>query len=86
MKIYHEVAGKQVETVIPLSPEPKPDQPNLWDLKIRSFLDACRNGTPTPVSIDEIIYNQAIIDGIVRSSALGKELTIDYSVMDSMKK
>lgn len=84
--IYHEVAGKQVETVIPLSPEPKPGEPNLWDFKIRSFLDACRNGTPTPVSIDEIIYNQAIIDGIVRSSAAGRELVIDYSVMDEMKK
>ena len=86
MTIYHEVAGKQVETVIPLSPEPRPDEPNLWDVKIRSFLDACRNGTKTPVSIDEIIYNQAIIDGIVRSSDLGREIELDYTVMDEMKK
>ncbi len=86
MTIYHEVAGKQVETVIPLSAEPRPDQPNLWDKKIGSFLNACRNNSPTPVSIDEIIYNQAIIDGIVRSSAAERELTLDFSVMDDLKK
>lgn len=86
MTIYHEVAGKQVETVIPLTPEPKPDQPNLWDMKIRSFLDAIRNGTPTPVSIDEIIYNQAIIDGIVRSSDLGREIELDFSETEKYKK
>ena len=86
MTIYHEVAGKQVQTTIPLSPEPGADKPNLWDLKIRSFLDACRNGTKTPVSIDEIIYNQAIIDGIVRSSEKGREIELDFSIMDELKK
>ena len=86
MTIYHEVAGKQVQTTIPLTPEPGADKPNLWDLKIRSFLDACRNGTKTPVSIDEIIYNQAIIDGIVRSSEKGRELELDFSVMDELEK
>ncbi len=86
MTIYHDVAGKQVQTVVPLTPEPGPDEPNLWDNKIRSFLASCRNGTPTPVSIDEIIYNQAIIDGIVRSSDAGREIELDFSVMDEMKK
>lgn len=82
MTVYHEVAGKQVQTVIPLAPEPKAGEPNLWDLKIRSFLDACRSGGAAPVSIDEIIYNQAIIDGIVRSSEQGHEIELDYSAMD----
>lgn len=86
MTVYHEVAGKQVETVIPLAPEPRADEPNLWDLKIRSFLDACRIGGAAPVGIDEIIYNQAIIDGIVRSSDAGREITLDFSVMDELKR
>ena len=50
---------------------------DLFDLKIRSFLDAAKNGTPSPVPSSEIIYNQAIIDGIFRSSQAGREVEIE---------
>ena len=73
LKIYHEVAGAQVCTEIPLI-ERKFD---LFDMKIRSFLDASKNGTASPVPTSQIIYNQAIIDGIVRSAKLGKEVEIE---------
>ena len=46
-------------------------------MKIRSFLDAIKNGTSAPVPSSEIIYNQAIIDGIFRSAELGREIEID---------
>jgi predicted dehydrogenase len=49
----------------------------LFDRKIRSFLDAVYTNGPSPVPSSEILYNQAIIDGIVKSAALGKEITID---------
>ncbi len=74
MKIYHEAAGSQVVTEIPII---KKNGPTLWEKKIRTFLDACKNGTPTPVPSSQIIYNQAIIDGLVRSSALGREIEIE---------
>lgn len=73
MKIYHEVAGNQVETEIPIIKMKE----GLFDLKIRTFLDACKNGTPAPVPSSQIIYNQAILDGIARSAALGREVEID---------
>ncbi len=76
LKIYHEVAGNQVETVIPLIPT-NPNGPSLFDKKIRTFLDACKNGTPAPVPSSQIIYNQAILDGIARSSDLGHEIEIN---------
>ena len=72
MKIYHEVAGLQVETEVPILKQTG----NLFDLKIRTFLDACKNGTKAPVPTSEIIYNQAIIDGIARSAELGREIEI----------
>ena len=72
MKIYHEVAGLQVVTELPILQQKE----GLFDLKIRTFLDACKNGTPAPVPTSEIIYNQAIIDGIVKSAELGKEVEI----------
>ena len=73
MTIYHDIAGKPVETVIPLLPETK----DLWNRKIRSFLDACITGSKAPVPTDQIIYNQAILDGINRSSKLGREVEIE---------
>ncbi|MBQ3084004.1 MAG: Gfo/Idh/MocA family oxidoreductase [Clostridia bacterium] len=71
MKIYHDVCGKGVETEIPILKSKK-----LFDLKIRSFLDAHKNGTPAPVPSSQILYNQAILDGIAKSSACGKEVDI----------
>lgn len=73
MTIYHEVAGEQVETKIPVLENQGLD---VFAKKIRSFLDALKNDLPTPVSSDEIIYNQAIIDGIVKSAKIGREVEI----------
>ena len=50
---------------------------NPKDIKARSFVDACKEGGKAPVPSSEIIYNQAILDGIVRSNAIGREITIE---------
>ena len=73
MTIYHDVAGVPTQTSVPLLPATK----DLWNRKIRSFLDACINGTEAPVPTSQIIYNQAILDGINRSSKAGKEVEIE---------
>ena len=73
LKIYHDVAGEKVETVIP----EKDNDADNFDKKIRSFIDAVKYGLPAPVPSSQIIYNQAIIDGIVRSAREGKEVTVD---------
>jgi len=72
MTLYHEISGKQVETVIPVI---KTDF-NLFDMKIRTFLDAIKEGTPSPIPSSQILYNQAIIDGINKSAELGREIEI----------
>ena len=74
MTIYHDVAGSQVQTTIPIIEN---RGPGLFDKKIRSFLDAVKNGTEAPVPTSQIIYNQAIIDGIARSAALNHEITLE---------
>ena len=74
MTLYHDVAGKPVETVIPLIPD---DGIVLFDKKIRSFLDAIIDGKEAPVPTSQIIYNQAILDGIARSSETGREVVIE---------
>ena len=72
MTIYHDVAGRPVETEIPLLPATK----NLVDRKIRSFLDAIITGSLAPVPTSQIIYNQAIISAIAESSECGHEVEI----------
>lgn len=72
MKLYHEVCGQQTETEIPII-QTKEDP---FDLKIRSFLDAVKNGTEAPVPTSQIIYNQAILDGIFKSAEAGREIEV----------
>lgn len=74
LKIYHEVAGEQVETVIPMVENQ--GGTNFYK-KMRSFLNAIKTNGKAPVPTSQIIINQAIIDGIVRSSKLGKEVEIE---------
>ncbi len=57
-------------------PECKNDGDN-FDKKIRSFVDAVEFGLPAPVPSSQIIYNQAIIDGIPRSAEAGKAVVLE---------
>lgn len=72
MIIYKTVAGKPVSYEVP-----KDEAPDLFTKKLRAFVDAVKTGGPAPVPSNEIIYNQAIIDGIVKSSKLSHEIEIE---------
>jgi predicted dehydrogenase len=74
MKLYKDVAGLQTETVIPLIED---NDTGLFYRKMRSFADAIKNNLPAPVPTSEILHNQAILDGIVRSAQLGSEIKIE---------
>ena len=73
MKIYHDVAGARVETVIPIIQN---KGQGLFYKKVRSFLDAIKTNGTSPVPSSQIIKKQAILDGIVKSAAAGKEVDI----------
>lgn len=75
MTLYRQMAGESVEITVPLLKD-GPKDGTLWERKIGSFLDAIENGKPAPVPTSQIIINQAIIDGIVRSAEVGKEVEI----------
>lgn len=75
MKIYRDIAGQQVEFEIPLI-EQSDSFGGLFNRKLRSFADAIKNGGSAPVPSHQILYNQAIIDGIVKSAKLGREIEI----------
>ena len=73
MKVYKTVAGEEIEYEIP---EKSDDVDNFYK-KIRLFVDAVKEGGKAPVPSSQILYNQAIIDGIARSARLGKEIEIE---------
>ena len=76
MTIYKNIGGTSVpvDTKVPMLNNTKEGE---FYHKIRSFLDAVKTGGSAPVPSSQIIYNQAIIDGIVRSSKEGKEIAIE---------
>ena len=76
MTLYHDVAGVQVDTVIPILNNTKG---GLFDQKIGSFREAIATNGPAPVPTSQILYNQAIIDGINKSNACGHEIEIKFA-------
>ena len=77
MTLYHELCGEQTQTVVPMIVDENGNpKKNLFDEKIRSFLDAIKNGGEAPVPSSQILYNQAILDGISKSAACGREVEI----------
>ena len=75
LTIYKTVAGASIEYQIPLG-QSTDNGKDLFYNKLRSFIDAVQEGGEPTVPSSEIIYNQAIIDGIVKSAELGKEIEI----------
>ncbi|MBE6599427.1 MAG: Gfo/Idh/MocA family oxidoreductase [Ruminococcaceae bacterium] len=74
MTLYHDVCGVETQTVIPILRN-RGDE-GLFDKKIRSFLDAIPTNGPAPIPTSQILYNQAIIDAINKSAALGREVEV----------
>ena len=73
LTIYKTLGDQTVEYEVPL----KPADPKLFYKKLRSFVDAIKNGGEATVPTSEIVINQAILDGLVRSAREGKEVTIE---------
>lgn len=72
MTVYKTVDGKEVSYQVPLEEEDVP----LFYGKLRTFINAVKTGGTAPIPTSQILYNQAIIDGICKSAALGREIEI----------
>lgn len=72
MTLYHDLMGQHTHTPIPRIEH----NLNVFAEKVKDFVRALREGGKAPIPASEILYNQAIIDGILRSSAENKEVDI----------
>ena len=70
--LYHDINGQLCETSIPL----RTPSDERFLSKIKAFCDAVRVNGPAPIPTIQSLYNQAIIDGIYRSSQAGHEVEI----------
>ncbi len=72
ISMYHDIKGHHVETTIPVQNH----RLNIFYEKVRDFVIAIKEGKAAPIPGEQIVINQAIIDGILRSSELGSEVKI----------
>jgi predicted dehydrogenase len=72
MTLYHDVLGHHTESPLPVQKHNK----DIFYEKIRDFVVAIQEGKPAPIPGEQILRNQAIIDGILRSAESGREVEI----------
>lgn len=72
LTVYKTIGDQTVEYKVPMKPTA-----DLFTLKLRSFVDAIKTGGKATVPSSEILYNQAIIDGLVKSAKLGHEIEVE---------
>jgi predicted dehydrogenase len=70
--MFHDIAGHHTESPIPTIEHKK----NLFHEKVRDFVEAVRDGRPAPIPGEQIVRNQAVIDGILRSAAAKREVEV----------
>jgi len=77
---YTDVNGQHIDSVIlpnvPFNAYGTDRPMDNWYGKMRGFVDACISNGPAPIPGSQILYNQAICDGIYRSAKLKKEVEI----------
>ncbi|MCJ8007481.1 Gfo/Idh/MocA family protein [Lederbergia wuyishanensis] len=71
--LFHDIQGHHTESPIPVQQH----NLNIFYEKVRDFVVAIKEGKSAPIPGEEILINQAIIDGILRSSELGREVEIE---------
>lgn len=70
--LFHDQFGTPTYTPVPVADKGE----DRFYLKVRSFVDAILENKPAPIPTSQIIYNQAIIDGIIRSVESGHEVEV----------
>jgi len=74
--LYHDEFGANTATPIPIIEH----QLNLFDRKVHDFAEAVRDGREAPIPGDQILIQQAIIDGVLRSAEARREVGIELPV------
>ncbi|BCK01481.1 Gfo/Idh/MocA family protein [Anaerocolumna chitinilytica] len=81
LKIYKDKEGQQIEVEVPMCVK---DNVRLSYKKIKAVVEAIRNSDSSPIPSYEMLYNQVIIDNIIKSAEQGSEVKIDFSEINEL--
>jgi predicted dehydrogenase len=70
--LFHDVLGHPTRTPLRIIEHNK----DIFYEKVRDYVVAIKEGKPAPIPGEQILLNQAVIDGILRSAALKREVEI----------
>lgn len=73
MTVFHDEFGGHTETPVPLISH----SINLFQAKVHDFAEAIRDGRPAPIPGEQILIQQAIIDGVLRSADQRREVSVE---------
>ena len=73
MTYVQDVVGAPTRTVLPVR---RPGSAGSFERKIAEFVRAVREGGPAPIPAAEILPSVAILDGLYRSAAEGREVDV----------
>ncbi len=79
--LCHDVMKRNTDSPIPLIRH----NVDIFYEKVRDFVVAVREGLPAPIPVDQILYNQAILDGVFRSAKAGREVVLDIPDLRDME-
>jgi predicted dehydrogenase len=70
--LYQDVLGHPTDCAIPI----KEHNVDIFYEKVRDFVVCIKEGKPAPIPAEHILRNQAVIDGILRSAEIKREVEI----------
>lgn len=73
MTLFHDDFGGHTETRVPLIEH----SVNLFQAKVHDFAEAVRDGRSAPIPGQQILIQQAIIDGVLRSADQRREVSVE---------
>ncbi len=73
MTLFHDDFGGHTDTSVPLIEH----SIDLFSAKVHDFAEAVRDGRPAPIPGQQILIQQAIIDGVLRSADLRREVSVE---------
>ena len=73
LEVYTDMFGSMVD----ITPKELEEPEDRFVVQIRSFLEAVRDGTPSPIPPEQVIQTNIIMDGIYRSVEAGAEAKVD---------
>lgn len=73
IQLFHDINGHHAESSIPVQKHSL----NIFYEKVRDFVVAIKEGKGAPIPAEQILINQAIIDGVLRSSEQGREVPVE---------